>query len=136
MIFISALSIIKTVMKPTVYIIDDDDDAQSLIRIGLRKAGFDVVTFSNGFPVLEMINNWPDAFILDIGLPGVNGYEVFKYLKGHNNSKEIPVIFLSGSPELPEIASRYGCDGYLEKPFAMEELVDKINHCLLRKTAG
>ena len=120
-------------MKPTVYIIEDDDDAQRLIKIGLRKAGLDVFTFSNGFPVLEMINNWPDAFILDIGLPGVNGFEVFKYLKAHNTSKGIPVIFLSGNPELPLIASKYGCDAFVEKPFVMDELVRTINHCLIRK---
>ena len=123
-------------MKPLVYIIEDDDDAQSLIKLGLRKAGFDVFTFANGFPVLEMNNNWPDAFILDIGLPGVNGFEVFKYLKGHNRSKEIPIIFLSGNPELPAIANEIGCDAYLEKPFVMEDLVQKINHCLLKKIPG
>ena len=120
-------------MKPLVYIIEDDDDAQSLIKLGLRKAGFDVFTFANGFPVLEMINNWPDAFILDIGLPGVNGFEVFKYLKAHSRSREIPIIFLSGNPELPTIADKIGCDAYLEKPFVMEDLVQKINHCLVRK---
>jgi two-component system, OmpR family, response regulator CssR len=119
-------------MKPTVYIIEDDDDAQSLIKIGLRKAGFEVSTFSNGFPVLEMINNWPDAFILDIGLPGVNGFEIFKYLKAHNNSKAIPVIFLSASPDLPAIAGKYGCDAFLEKPFVMDDLVNRLNYCLVR----
>ena len=123
-------------MKPLVYIIEDDDDAQSLIKLGLRKAGFDVFTFANGFPVLEMINNWPDAFILDIGLPGVNGFEIFKYLKAHNRSREIPIIFLSGNPELPAIANQIGCDAYLEKPFVMEDLVQKINHCLVGKIPG
>ncbi len=119
-------------MKPLVYIIEDDDDAQSLIKSGLRKAGFDVSTFANAFPVLEMINNWPDAFILDIGLPGVNGFEVYKWLKGNNQARAIPVIFLSGNPDLPAIARQYGCDAYLEKPFEMNDLVDKINSCLTR----
>jgi DNA-binding response OmpR family regulator len=120
-------------MKPVVYIIDDDDDAQSLIKLGLKKAGFEVSTYGNGFPVLEMINNWPDAFILDIGLPGVAGYEVFKWLKSNPESKEIPVIFLSGNPDLPGIARQYQCDDYLEKPFEMEELVNKVHHVLLKK---
>ncbi len=119
-------------MKPLVYIIEDDDDAQSLIKMGLKKAGFDVYTYANGFPVLEMLNNWPDAFILDIGLPGVNGFEVFKWLKANNQARDIPVIFLSGNPELPAIAREYGVDAYLEKPFEMEELVNKINSCLTR----
>lgn len=119
-------------MKPLVYIIEDDDDAQSLIKMGLKKAGFDVYTYANGFPVLEMLNNWPDAFILDIGLPGVDGFEVFRWLKANNQARDIPVIFLSGNPELPAIAREYGCDAYLEKPFEMEELVGKINSCLTR----
>ena len=119
-------------MKPVVYIIDDDDDAQSLIKIGLKKAGFDVFTYGNGFPVLEMMNNWPDAFILDIGLPGVKGYEVYKWLRSNNNSKDIPVIFLSGNPDLPNTAQEYGCNDYLEKPFEMDELVHKINSCLMK----
>ncbi len=119
-------------MKPLVYIIEDDDDAQSLIKTGLRKAGFDVSTFANGFPVLEMINNWPDAFILDIGLPGVNGFEVYKWLQGNNQARTIPVILVSGNPDLPAIARQYGCDAYLEKPFEMVDLVDKINSCLSR----
>lgn len=117
-------------MKPVVYIIEDDDDAQSLIKIGLRKAGFEVFTYSNGFPVLEMMNNWPDAFILDIGLPGVNGSEVFRWLKSNNQAREIPVIFLSGNPELPTIAREHGCSDFLEKPFVMDDLVSKINSCL------
>jgi two-component system, OmpR family, response regulator VicR len=119
-------------MKPVIYIIEDDDDAQSLIKLGLRKAGFDVFIYANGFPVLEMIDNWPDAFILDIGLPGVNGFEVFRWLKSNNQARTIPVIFLSGNPELPSIAKEYRCDAFLEKPFDMDQLVTVINGCLTK----
>jgi DNA-binding response OmpR family regulator len=119
-------------MKPNICIIEDDEDAQTLLKNGLRKAGFSVTAYGNGFPVLEMLSNLPDVFLLDIDLPGVDGLAVCKWLKTQPSSRNIPVVFLSGKPFLKDLIADTACDDFIQKPFQFDDLVNKVNTCLTR----
>jgi DNA-binding response OmpR family regulator len=126
MIFLSAFLM---EMKHKIYIVEDDPDLQHLLQFSLAKAGFHVTIFPTGYPVIAMTDQWPDLFIIDIELPGINGLEICKWLRDHDASKYIPVLFLSAAPYLKNLAQNVGGDDYLEKPFELATLIDKINNC-------
>lgn len=130
LLFLAINKLKRYTMKPSVYIIEDDEDSQNLLTMALRKAGFDVSASGNGYPVLEMTNHWPDIFILDVDLPGVNGIDVCKWLKSHNQSKYIPVIFVSAANSLQYLSEHAKGDDFLQKPFQIQTLIQKINSCL------
>lgn len=115
-------------MGNKIYIIEDDEDLQHLLYLGLSRSGFQVTIFSTGYPVISMTDRWPDLFIVDIELPGINGLEICKWLKSHEASQHIPVLFLSAAPYLKTLAENANGDDYLEKPFDMQTLVQKINN--------
>ncbi len=114
-------------MKHKIYIVEDDPDLQHLLQFSLAKAGFHVTIFPTGYPVIAMTDQWPDMFIIDIELPGINGLEVCRWLKDHESSKNIPVLFLSAAPYLKSLALNAKGDDYLEKPFNLSNLIEKIN---------
>lgn len=113
-----------------VCIAEGDKQLQNRLSVVLKKNGFDVSSFDNGYPLVEMMDNWPDVFLIDIELPGVNGMEICKWLKSHENSCHIPVILISGEPYLKTLASSAHPDDYIEKPVAMRKMVDKIREFL------
>ena len=109
-----------------IYIAEQDKDFQTVLRRVLMQYGFEVTVFDTGYPIVAMMDNWPDVFLLDIELPGINGLEVCKWLKSHESSSNIPVIFLSGDPYLKVIATSAHADDYIEKPVAWRQLISKI----------
>jgi DNA-binding response OmpR family regulator len=113
-----------------IYIAEEDKTVQSRLRRALSQSGFDVIVFDSGYPIVAMMDNWPDVFLIDIELPGINGLEVCKWLKSHDSSSKIPVIFLSGDPYLKVLAASAHADDYFEKPFAMQQLIEKIQSYL------
>jgi DNA-binding response OmpR family regulator len=117
-------------MNRKIYIVEDDEDLQHLLQYSLARAGYQVTIFPTGYPIVAMTDRWPDLFIVDIELPGINGLEVCKWLKSHEESKAIPVIFLSAAPYLKALAEAANGDDYLEKPFELPTLIEKINDCL------
>lgn len=119
-----------------IYIVEDDEDLQHLLTVGLNKSDFCVTIFPNGYPIVAMTENWPDLFIIDIELPGINGLEICKWLKSHEYSKNIPVLFLSAAPYLKTLAESVKGDDYLEKPFELPVLLKKIDDCLVSQGVG
>jgi DNA-binding response OmpR family regulator len=79
------------------------------------------------------MDHWPDLFIIDIELPGINGIELCKWLKTHESSMYIPVIFLSGDPYLKILAASAHANDYIEKPVTLPRILKKIRSCLLDK---
>jgi DNA-binding response OmpR family regulator len=113
--------------KRKIYIVEDDPDLQHLLQFSLARAGYHVTIFPTGYPVIAMTDQWPDIFIIDIELPGINGLEICRWLKHHDDSKNIPVLFLSAAPYLKNLAQNVGGNDYLEKPFDLAALISKIN---------
>lgn len=113
-----------------IYIAEEDKLVQSELRHLLKNNGFEVQVFDTGYPVVAMMDNWPHLFLIDIELPGINGIEVCKWLKSHEESRDIPVIFISGDPYLRVLAASAQADDYIEKPVTYDELMEKIKDVL------
>ena len=113
-----------------IYIAEENKDLQSGLSKALSRNGFDVQVFDSGYPIVSMMDNWPDVFLIDIELPGINGLEVCKWLKSHESSRHIPVIFLSADPYLKILAASAHADDYIEMPVTFEKMIDKIKDCL------
>jgi CheY-like chemotaxis protein len=116
--------------KIDVLVIDDDKFIQKLITKTLSTEMMEVRTADDGeFGIEEALKNCPDIIILDIEMPGINGYEVCDRLRNIESTKEIPIIILSSHGSLRERMQGYdvGADDYLVKPFEQENLIARIN---------
>lgn len=123
-------------MPETILLIEDEEDVSDLIRYHLKKAKFRVLSASDGAEgVQTAIEERPDAVVLDIMMPRLNGFEVAKKLKADPRTAPIPIIFLSakGEAESRIKGLEIGADDYLAKPFSPRELVLRIQ-TLLRRT--
>jgi two-component system phosphate regulon response regulator PhoB len=115
--------------KPLVIVADDDVEVAGLVAISLRRAGFEVVTAANGEQALELaVGNKPAAFVLDIMMPNMNGYEVVRRLKEDPVTAHTPVVLLSARAGAldRDYGLRIGADAYIRKPFPPRELGDTV----------
>ena len=118
-------------MARNILVVEDDRNISELIRMYLEKEGFEVRrAYDGGKAVEEYDKQAPDMVLLDIMLPGINGYELMDYAK----ACELPVIFLTalGSTEHKVKGLRMGADDYLPKPFEIVELLARVEAVLRR----
>ena len=112
-------------MSKRVLVVEDSQVIQRLIEVCLRPAGFDVETCSDGPSGLEAVTgNPPDLMILDVGLPGMDGWEVLSRLRADERTKDVTVLVLTAhaQEETREKADRDGADAFLTKPFRPNDL--------------
>ena len=124
-------------MKPKILVVDDEPDALELIGFNLQRAGFDVLTASDGAQAIRKARNLvPDLIVLDLMLPEVDGLEVCKTLRSESQTASIPVIMLTAKAgEIDRVLGlELGADDYLTKPFSPRELVLRIRNVLGRRT--
>ena len=121
--------------KERILIVEDERDILKLIEHTVRNAGFDTILADNGRLALDQAaRHVPDMILLDIMLPGIDGFEVCKRLKGDPKHKDIPVIMLTArSEEIDRIVGlELGVDDYMVKPFSPRELILRIKAVLRR----
>ena len=119
-------------MNPTVLIIDDDEKLNLLLKNFFKDFGFRTVTSTHPDDGLKKIRHMsPDIVILDIMLPGMNGFEVCKKIR---TSSTVPIIMLTAKGDLMDrvVGLELGADDYLAKPFEPRELVARIQSVLRR----
>ena len=119
--------------KPLVLVADDDAEVAGLVGISLRRAGFEVVTAANGQQALELaIKYEPDAAVLDIMMPNMNGYEVVHRLKEERATADIPIVLLSARAGAldRDYGLRLGADAYIRKPFPPKELGETVRRLI------
>ena len=122
-------------MIKKIYVIDDEPDIQDIIRINLKAEGYDVHCFSTADEALgRLAAVVPDLFILDIMMPGTDGYEFCRRVRASEEYRGIPVIFLSAkSDELDKVLGlELGGDDYMTKPFSVKELKSRVKAVLRR----
>lgn len=119
-------------MAGKIYLVEDEKSLNILLEKYLQREGYEVTTFSDGLSALDKVKDMPDLWILDIMLPGVDGYELIKAIK--DNNKNTPVIFMSArNEELDRVVGlELGSDDYLSKPFLPRELVIRTNKLMER----
>jgi DNA-binding response OmpR family regulator len=116
-----------------VMIADDDPGILDAVEAMLEFGGYEVSSTANGATVLEMTDGFPDLLLLDIWMSGTDGRDVCKQLKARELTKDMPIIMISAGTELERSAKEAGADDFLEKPFDMEELLQKIDFFLNKK---
>lgn len=117
--------------RPTVLVVDDEVNIREAIAFTLRREGFDVLESATGHEAVELAAQEPDAIVLDIMLPGIDGLEVLRRLRTTSN---VPVLMLSAKgDEIDRVVGlEIGADDYITKPFAMRELVARIRAIVRR----
>ncbi|USA01776.1 response regulator transcription factor [Streptomyces lydicamycinicus] len=120
-----------------VLVVDDDPVILRSLGRGLRLNGFDVALAENGTAALtELATRPPDVVVLDVSLPGLSGTDICRKLRADGD--EVPVLMLSALDELEDRVAglQAGADDYLVKPFALKELVLRLQALLRRRPPG
>jgi DNA-binding response OmpR family regulator len=124
--------------NPTILIVDDEEDIRLVVQARLETAGFRVLVAGDGMKALEVIRrDPPDLILLDVMLPGMDGFAVCAMVKRDQRFSRIPVIMLTArcQPQDRHTGIKLGADAYLTKPFRSDELLESIRG-LLREHAG
>lgn len=119
-------------MTRTVVLVEDEPDVAFVVRLALERGGYEVVEASTGEDAVALIlRRTPDALVLDIRLPGIDGWEVLERLRDVGALESVPVVVLSAhaTRETRDRAARSGC-AYLAKPFRPDDLVTLLGKVL------
>jgi len=120
------------IIGQTIIVAEDDATIQQFLRILLAREGFSVKVVGQGSEVIKECNNCkPDLLLLDIMMPGMDGFEVCRKIRKESN---LPIIILSAREENKDkiLGLISGCDDYITKPFDSTELILRINAVLRR----
>src|SRR4051794_41113322 len=114
-------------------VVDDEPNIVELLSASLRYAGFDVATARSGTEAMRVAEEFqPDLLVLDVMMPGMNGFDVVRRLRG--DGRRVPVLFLTArdSTEDKITGLTLGGDDYVTKPFSLEEVLARIRAILRR----
>ena len=117
-------------MSKTIYLVEDDENLNLILKTYLEKEGWKVLNFFSGEEALNFIGVKTDLWILDIMLPNISGYQLIKKIK--EVDENTPVIFISARDQDIDrvIGLELGSDDYLSKPFLPRELILRVNNIL------
>ena len=119
-----------------ILVVDDEDHIVELISYNLINSGYKVITANNGIDAVKLAKEEnPRLMLLDLMIPGLDGYDVCKAIRSDNDTKDISVIMLTAKgEELDKILGlELGADDYMTKPFSIRELLARIK-AVLRRT--
>lgn len=127
------LAILEVMLGSKVLVVEDDADLRGVLGRGLREEGFEVETVSTGHQALERVEHVaPDVLVIDIGLPDTDGRDLCQALRARGI--QTPVLFLTARDALVDRIAGFdaGGDDYVAKPFALVELVARLNALVRR----
>lgn len=123
-------------MSKKILIADDDQGIVDAVQMMLEFSGYDVAFTYNGKDVMELKQpDLPDLILLDIWMSGVDGRDVCHKLKESEETRHIPVLMISASKNVSGSVMEVGADGFLPKPFDMDQLINKIEELLAANPA-
>jgi DNA-binding response OmpR family regulator len=121
---------------PTILIIEDDWSAVRILELSLKQEGYQIITALDGERGLELARaQLPDLVLLDVMMPGMNGFEVCSQLRANPVTAHLPIVIITVRSQKAdkETASEFGVSGYITKPFRRAELVATIKAALAEK---
>lgn len=116
--------------KKTILVIDDDVSTLQILLLILQNAGYNVESASDHNLKFLQTKNYPDLIILDNNLGFKSGSEICKELKNNNETKHIPVVMISAIDNIRQLANEACADGFISKPFGIQQMLDKINEVI------
>jgi len=124
-------------MSRRILIVDDDPNATRLIEYSLKQHGYQVLTTQNGLEgIMAAQREEPDLIILNVMLPGIDGFEVCRRLRAGSQTAQTPILILSGKAQQEDIATglKMGADDYLTKPAAPSDILTRVKNLLSERT--
>jgi CheY-like chemotaxis protein len=122
--------------KPHILVVDDNVTIRNLVTTILSGQNMDVAAVSDGDEALAYIDaRRPDVVLLDLSMPRLDGLEVLRQIRGHPTLNDLCVVMLTAVANTPRYREVYAYrpDGYLEKPFRINDLVNEVNRALARR---
>ena len=126
-------SLVKKEEPHTLLVIEDDETMRAALKRIFEAEGYRVLPAADGTQLSTVLDdNMVDLIIMDIGLPWINGYELAKLLKEHNELKKIPLIFVSGKTSELDVKRGFdvGADDYIKKPFDIDKVKKAVETLL------
>lgn len=126
-------------MLQKVLVVDDEIDVRNLLNYNLSKAGFKVILSGSGLYAIELIKvDPPDALVLDLMMPGLDGIGVCRILRSHEGTNSIPILMLTARSQLDDRIQglENGADDYVTKPFSPREVILRLQSLLRRSALG
>lgn len=125
-------------MPPTILIAEDYDDNRELLRLVLSGANYDVREARNGQECLDLAcENPPDLIMVDLSMPQLDGWEVFKALKANSSTAHIPCVAVTAHTDRDRVrALQSGFTAFVGKPFRTEELLHTVARVLSASSAA
>jgi len=123
----------QDIRRPLVLIADDDEDILQLIAFRLERAGYDIVQARNGKQALRLaLDLLPALAVLDVMMPGLDGYEVTRELRRNPATSATPVILLTARAQATDVAGGMaaGADDFVKKPFDARDLMERVDRLL------
>ena len=123
--------------KRRILVVEDEEDLAGLVEVNLNLAGYDVVVAPTGEDGLRAIReDEPDAVLLDVMLPGIDGWNVLRTVKEDRTTRDVPVVMLTALSEERDLIRGHlqGAVEYVTKPFEMKRLLETVEH-VLRETS-
>ena len=123
-------------MPKEILIVDDEPDVVVPMQFLMEQQGYSVMAAFRGEDALDLIYQYkPDLVLLDIMLPGIDGWEVCEIIRLNQNYRDIKIVFLTAKGRDEDIAKglALGADAYITKPFSNAELVATVNKLLESK---
>ncbi len=122
--------------KEKILVVDDEEDIVELVRYNLSREGYRTLSAETGEKALRLARTEkPDLVVLDLMLPGMDGLEVTRAMKGDAELRRIPIVMLTAKGEEPDIVAglELGADDYIVKPFSTRVLVARVRAALRRR---
>ena len=116
-------------MTHRVLVVDDESDITELLSYNFRDAGYDVLVASDGMAAVALAQRWlPEAIVLDLNLPGLDGFAVCEMLRVLPSTRDIPILMLTAfaTEHSRNIGLQVGASDYLTKPFSPRDVVARV----------
>jgi two-component system alkaline phosphatase synthesis response regulator PhoP len=123
-------------MRQTILVIDDEKDITDLLKYNLEKEGFRVLVSHNGKAALGLLSEQPAVILLDVMMPGMDGWEVCRAIRSNPKFQRVPIIFLTArDSEMDEVLGlELGASDYITKPVRLRTLLTRIKKALKSTT--
>ena len=126
-------------MAKKILIIEDDPATQRLVDYSLKQEGYQIITASNGLEgIRKALKESPDLIILDVMLPGMDGFEICYRLRSEPATANLPILMFSAKAQEidKDTGIKVGADDYLTKPSAPSDIVNHVEKLLAKKKSG